>query len=105
MNYQDRVRIASKKYYCVHTREIIRQKTLYKVKRDGRIPRLKTLTYYNIDPETLKHSLFEYVAVNPDTKASQRIQHFYEASKTSLKTLSNLHSNMDSRIDSQLVVS
>ena len=60
MDKSERVRAASRKYYAKHTHDIIKQKTIKKVRSTGRIPRSATLLAHGIHATEVASALQEY---------------------------------------------
>ena len=64
---------ASRRYYETHTSEVIKQKTLFKVRENGRIPRDTTMRKHGICKQQVDGALREYAERHPETAAARRI--------------------------------
>ena len=61
MDKTERVRAASRKYYAKNAHDIIKKKTLQKVRSAGRNPRTATLVAHEIDTTEIATALQEYI--------------------------------------------
>ncbi len=74
--YHVRMRASQRKYYAGHVSEIVKRKTLQKVREVGRIPRLATILQHRIEAEALQEAMRGFIEDHPETKAARRIQEY-----------------------------
>ena len=67
------MRAASRTYYHTHASDIIKHKTLLKIRQCGRVPRESTLAKHGFDQRSVEQELMWFASTHPDTKASKRI--------------------------------
>jgi hypothetical protein len=67
------MRAASRTYYHTHASDIIKHKTLLKIRQCGRVPRESTLAKHGFDKRSVEQELMWFARTHPETKACKRI--------------------------------
>ena len=67
------MRAASSNYYHTHASDIIKHKTLLKIRQCGRVPRESTLAKHGFDKESVENELMLFAHTHPETKAGRKI--------------------------------